>query len=263
MPKINRPDLERIQVTLPPLHIQRRIAEILRTWDEAIEKAERLIAAKMSLFKNRREDLAWSRRWGNRSVPLRDVLTPSSVRVGPGRDLRVFSVTKDGLIPQDEHFNKRISNEDVSRHMLVEQGDFAFSGLNFWLGSVDVSMDPVPFCISPDYKVFKIGRDVLPGFFRHLVRTEHFRQILRSCAVERASVVRKNLDRESFLASEIPVPNRSRQEMVVGALSAAEEELNLLRQQRNALARQKRGLMQKLLTGEWSVDASKLRDAAE
>jgi type I restriction enzyme S subunit len=175
----------------------------------------------------------------------------------------VFSVTKDGLVPQEEHFNKRISNEDVSRHMLVEQGDFAFSGLNFWLGSVDVSMDPEPFCISPDYKVFKIGQDVVPSFFRHLARTERFRQILRSCAVERASVVRKNFDRGSFLNSEVPLPDRSRQEFLLSVLSAAEEELILLRRQRDALLKQKRGLMQKVLTGEWLVAVPISQEAAE
>lgn len=36
LPKINRPDLESITVALPPLPQQRKIAEILRTWDEAI-----------------------------------------------------------------------------------------------------------------------------------------------------------------------------------------------------------------------------------
>jgi type I restriction enzyme S subunit len=42
----------------PPSYEQRRIAKILRTWDEAIEKTERLTAAKMSLFKKRREEPA-------------------------------------------------------------------------------------------------------------------------------------------------------------------------------------------------------------
>jgi type I restriction enzyme, S subunit len=241
---------------------QERIVGVLRTWGSAIEKTERLIAAKALLFKKRREDLAWGHSQ-SRNVLLGDLLTQSSVRVGPGRDLRVFSVTKDGLVPQDEHFNKRIANEDISRHMLVERGDFALSGLNFWLGSADVSQEPQAFCISPDYKVFKIGEDLVPGFFRHLVRTDHFRQILRSCAVERASVVRKNFDRETFLASDIPLPDRGRQEAVLAVLSAAEHELFLLRRQLDALVRQKRGLMQKLLTGEWPVKAPEPREAAE
>ena len=45
MPKINRNDLERIEVSLPPLPEQRAIAAILGTWDKAIALTEQRIAA--------------------------------------------------------------------------------------------------------------------------------------------------------------------------------------------------------------------------
>ena len=79
--------------------------------------------------------------------------------------MTVFSVTKDELIRQEEHFNKRVSNEGISRHMYVEKGDFVLSGLNFWLGSVDVSFVDKPICISPDYKVFRLSENLDPLFF--------------------------------------------------------------------------------------------------
>ena len=47
------------------------------------------------------------------------------------------------------------------------------------------------------------------------------------------------------------------QQRLATLLSAKEHEIKLLEKQRNALAKQKRGLMQKLLTGEWRVS---LRD---
>jgi type I restriction enzyme, S subunit len=137
--------------------------------------------------------------------------------------------------------------------MLVTHGDFVLSGLNFWLGSVDVSLDPDPFCISPDYKVFKLTDNVDPRFFRQLIRTAHFRHILEAVAVERASVVRKNFDRETFLQSEVPLPGPDRQDRISQALEAAEREVAIEIARLDALSRQKRGLMQKLLTGEWRV----------
>jgi|GEM_PF-3272798 len=39
-------DFSKIHVAIPPLHEQRAIAEILETWDTAIETTERLICAK-------------------------------------------------------------------------------------------------------------------------------------------------------------------------------------------------------------------------
>ena len=46
MPKINRSDLNKIKIPLPPLPEQKKIAEILGACDEAIEAQERLIAQK-------------------------------------------------------------------------------------------------------------------------------------------------------------------------------------------------------------------------
>ena len=39
---IHVPELLQVEVSLPPLHEQRKIAEILATWDTAIEKTEAL-----------------------------------------------------------------------------------------------------------------------------------------------------------------------------------------------------------------------------
>jgi type I restriction enzyme, S subunit len=54
LPKINRPDLESIKILLPPLPEQRKIAEILRTWDEGLAaltaKARRLDSLRAALL---------------------------------------------------------------------------------------------------------------------------------------------------------------------------------------------------------------------
>ena len=48
---IGQKDLSKIAVLLPPLSEQKRIVEILSTWDQAIEKLEKLISAKQKKFK--------------------------------------------------------------------------------------------------------------------------------------------------------------------------------------------------------------------
>ena len=48
---IHVPELFQVEVALPPLHEQRKITEILATWDTAIEKTEALISAKEKQFK--------------------------------------------------------------------------------------------------------------------------------------------------------------------------------------------------------------------
>lgn len=51
----------------------------------------------------------------------------------------------------------------------------------------------------------------------------------------------------------LPVPSRQDQEAIANILNTAKEEIALIERQIDLLSRQKRGLMQKLLTGEWRV----------
>lgn len=52
----------------------------------------------------------------------------------------------------------------------------------------------------------------------------------------------------------IPIPSVPEQKNIARVLTAARTELSLIDREIAALTRQKRGLMQKLLTGEWGVN---------
>jgi type I restriction enzyme S subunit len=61
------------------------------------------------------------------------------------------------------------------------------------------------------------------------------------------------LNKGDFLNLEVPAPDLGKQEMIAACLGAAEDAIVNATEYREALTRQKRGLMQKLLTGEWRV----------
>ncbi len=58
---------------------------------------------------------------------------------------------------------------------------------------------------------------------------------------------------DDFLASYVRLPNQTEQDRIVEILAQADRELNLEAQTLKLIRDQKRGLMQKLLTGEWRV----------
>ena len=62
VPGVNRNDLHTITVTLPPLPEQRRIAEILSTWDRAIDLTAQLIAAKQQRKRGLMQELLTGKR---------------------------------------------------------------------------------------------------------------------------------------------------------------------------------------------------------
>lgn len=251
MKNISQDSFLGLPVKIPPLDEQQHIVSVLGAWDNHLKIIDPLI----ELQRKRLGALSTRLIWADQDEwrPLSDYLEPSRDRVGADRSLEVYSVTREGLRPQLEQFSKRIANEDIARHMLLRPNEFALSGLNFWLGSVAVSHLEYDVCISPDYKVFRFKSSAAPDYFRHLVRTDGFREILRSCSTERASVVRKNFNRDIFLESEVPVPPLAEQERRAKVLNAIAFELRKTERYRSLLENQNRGLMQKLLTGEWQL----------
>ena len=55
--KLNKETLKKLSILLPPLEEQKKIAEILSTWDKAIALTEKIIAAKQKLKKGLRKKL--------------------------------------------------------------------------------------------------------------------------------------------------------------------------------------------------------------
>ena len=245
--------LDEVQVPCPPLPEQRRIAGVLGDWDRAIAQTEALIEAKQKRAKALLEPLVWNH--DDPWVPLKGVLQPSRKRVGPNRELPIFSVSRQGLEPQAQRFKKRIANTDLSRHMVVEPGQLALSGLNFWLGSVAINDTEVTICISPDYKVFKLEGAANPSFLKYVVRSAPFFELLVSCATERASVVRKNFNRELFLNSEIPLPCDQEQIKRAEIADGVSRDIAMEERRLGYLQDQKRGLMQKLLSGDMRLSS--------
>ncbi|WP_109736225.1 restriction endonuclease subunit S [Fibrobacter sp. UWR1] len=62
-----------------------------------------------------------------------------------------------------------------------------------------------------------------------------------------------NVSKEDFFNMSVPVPSLNEQKRIAEFLLANEKELSLLKQQLALYKKQKQGLMQKLLTGEWRV----------
>jgi Restriction endonuclease S subunits len=58
---------------------------------------------------------------------------------------------------------------------------------------------------------------------------------------------------DDLAAMKLPLPQLDEQREILRVLNAARDEVTKTAQQIEALTRQKRGLMQKLLTGEWRV----------
>jgi type I restriction enzyme S subunit len=266
---LTREKLLSLLIPIPPLPEQTAIADLLSTWDTAIEKIERLIAAKEKWFKYlstkylfgityAKEASSKRTRWY--SVPEHWQLTrigkiAREVKAtnGPTRDIPVLSCTKyDGLVDSLAYFDKQIFSVDTSKYKVVKKGQFAYATNHIEEGSIGYQDIYPSGLVSPMYTVFETNQLVEDDYLYKVLKTDIYKHIFRSNTS--ASVDRRgSLRWKEFAKLPIPLPPMEEQKQIAATLNTARSEIDLLKKQLDAYRRQKRGLMQKLLTGQWRV----------
>ncbi len=260
-----------LPIPLPPLPEQKKIAEILSAWDRAIEQVGKLIDAKERLKKGLTQQLLTGRmRFPEFGKPVekKDQLPEGWEKIRAkkmfvrrsikncGKET-VLSVTQDiGVIPRDvldRKINMTDSNTDT--YKLVEPGDFVIS-LRSFQGGIEYSNHRG--IVSPAYHVIRPIVKVDNDFYRHYFKSSEFVGHIAIAVIGIRDGKQINYDDFAFL--KFPYPPVAEQTRIAAVLSTCDREIELLKKKLEKLKEQKKGLMQKLLTGEIRVKA-KERDS--
>lgn len=238
-----------IEVAFPPLHEQQKIADILSTWDEALEKLDALIAAKERNYLATLERLL--RAFDATQIKVNEVTSESGPRNRAKIVSRVLSVTNTkGFVLSKDYFDRQVASSDTSSYKIVRRGEFAYNPSRINVGSIARLDDWNEGLVSPIYVVFALNNRIEPDYFYHWLNSHEARSRIRRSA---QGSVRDSVNFDDFGSIRLPLPKRSKQKAISEYLNIAQRELRLLRDQRAAVDQQKRGLMQKLLTGKVRV----------
>lgn len=235
-------EVKKIQLPLPPLAEQEKIAEILSTWDKAIEKQIQLIQ-KLELRKKglMQQLLTAKRRLPGFSDPWKEV------RLGDIAEL---------YQPQT------IQSEDLS------QTGYPVYGANGFIGYYNsynheypqvvitcrgsscgtVNFTPEKCWITGNAMVLNVdnNRDVNKSFFYYLISNSSFVNLISGSG-------QPQIVRQPLLKFELHIPPLKEQTSIEEVFTAADREIELAQQKLELLCQQKRGLMQQLLTGKKRV----------
>jgi type I restriction enzyme, S subunit len=256
--------LQQLSVPVPTVDEQSKITEILQTWDEAIEKLKALRAKKRIRLTGLSQNLLgrsgrFPNRWELR--PLSAISTRVRRQNG-GDNHPVMTISaKSGFLMQSDKFSRNMAGRSVDRYIVLHEGEFAYNkgnSLTAPYGCIFLLDRPtalVPFV----YFCFALNKGLSHAFYTHLFAAGALnRQLSRliNSGVRNDGLLNLNVD--DFFSCKVPMPPIEEQERIARALTAAKDELALLDREIETLTQQKRGLMQKLLTGEWrvTVDAS-------
>lgn len=248
---INTSELGRFILPLPSIGEQRRLAAILGLWEAAIEKTQQLIAAKERKLESATTRLyTFSNRKGSHSH-FGAFLRESSVVGANGRHATKLSIKLygKGVVPKDD---KRTGSEQT-QYFVRRAGQLVYSKLDFLNGAfgiVPAELDGYESTL--DLPAFDINDSAVDPdwLLGYLTRPIYY---TRQVGLARGQRKARRVHPSDFLASPLWVPSLDVQRQVAAALQTLKQDIEATESLLDAYKAQKRGLMQKLLTGQWRV----------
>lgn len=289
--KLDTNDLQSLDVFLPPLSEQRKIAKILATWDKAISTTERLIdnskqqknALMQQLLTGKKrlinpEGYGFSKREGYAKAKLGELPNDWDVcllsefywfQEGPGVRKHQFTVAGVKLFNGTNIQKSRVilSNtkthissgeaEGAYSHFLADEGDLVIACSGISVDRFDekiafIKEEHLPLCMNTSTMRFKVKNNTGAC----LTFLQYFMM----------SPLFKNQIRRQITGSAqlnfgpshvgkcfIAMPSLAEQKKISSFLSLADNEIDILEQQLVDLKQEKKALLQQLLTGKKRV----------
>lgn len=251
---LNASLIRSIRLYFPHIDEQEKIAKVLALWDNVIEKTEALIAAKEKQFEWLTQSIIRKRCSHWKHYLAKELFGSVSSKGHPDEEL--LSVTQDrGVIPRTMLKGRVMSPAgSTAGYKLVEKGNFVIS-LRSFQGGLEYS--DYRGIVSPAYTVLSSKKEIHSGFYRHFFKSYIFIEKYLSVAV---IGIRdgKQISSTDFDTVKIPYPDMEEQIKIASQLDTARQEIDLLKELLEKYRCQKRGLMQKLLTGEWQVTSAQV-----
>lgn len=263
VPLINKTDFENTYIKFPPLPEQEKIAEILGTWDNAIENVQAIIdrlklrnkglAQQLLTGKKRLKGLdgEWRKETLNHFISYspRPVPKPSSPYLALG--LRSHG---KGIFHKEAFDPKAI---DMDTLYAVKANDLVINITFAWEHAVAIAKEiDEGGLVShrfPTYTFIKGKSEA--AFFKFFILQSRFKYLLDLISPGGAGRNRV-MSKKDFLKLEITIPNYNEQRAIAQVLNVADQEMKVNQIKLENLKKQKEGLMQQLLTGKTRVKTS-------
>jgi len=260
--------LAQMNLPLPPLPEQRKIAKILSTWDKAISTTERLIdnskqqknALMQRLLTGKKRLLDDSGKpfegeW--EEVVLKDLcnkVIDNRGKTPPLSEIGLPLVEINSIVnskyPKLSKVTKFVSPETFKtwfRNGHPERGDILIATVGSAGISALVNLDEGFGSIAQNLIAIRPNSKADSSFLYYLMNTPYYFSLVRAVVM---GAVQPSLKVPHLLSFKMKIPSISEQQKIASVLSNADKEIELLEQQLADLKQEKKALMQQLLTGK-------------
>lgn len=265
IPTLSQEQIYKYPITLPTKKEQAKIAEILSAWDDGIETLEKLIEQKEIFHKALMKNLligkirlsGYNSKWSHSNF---NSIFERITRKNKELNSNILTISaQNGLISQKDFYNKRIASVDTSKYILLKNGEFAYNksySNGYPLGAIkrlDLYEKGV---VSSLYICFKLNNsDNCSDFWKYYFEAGMLNREIKMIAQEGArNHGLLNMATEDFFNMLLFYPkDLKEQQKIAEILNKSDKEIQILNSKLEKLKKQKKGLMQKLLTGQIRV----------
>jgi type I restriction enzyme, S subunit len=262
-------------IPLPPISEQQKIAAILSSWDSAIERYNRLLKHSQAKRKGLEQQLfsgevrfkefikstekvstkvgVLPEDWKLRTISsivkrVKNPFKPEADKMY--REIGIRSHAK-GIFYKEEVTGKSLGNKSV---FWIEPDCFVVNIVFAWEHAIAKTTEAeVGMIASHRFPMYKPKAEILDlDYLLYYFKTQRGKHLL-GLASPGGAGRNKTLGQSDFAKLQIPVPALEEQKKIVSVLSKSDKEIELLKNHIATLKEQKKGLMQKLLTGEVRV----------
>ena len=253
--------IKNITIELPPLNEQKKIAETLSAWDKAIEKTEKLIETKTKHFNQMTDNLIIKKSLESswKTYSIKEIFDVVNRKNKSGNTNVLTSSAQYGLVNQQEYYKKNIASSDISGYYLLQKGDFAYNrsySTGYPYGVVKRLDKYESGVLSTLYLCLSLKEQYLSysNYLVFLFESSYLNnQLALICREGARNHGLLNVSKGDFFNLKVQLPSEKELERIVSVLQLYSKEISLLKQQLENYKKQKQGLMQKLLTGQWRV----------
>lgn len=240
------------KIPVPPLSEQQKIAEVLSTWDKAIEKQSQLIeklelrkkGLMQQLLTGKKRLPGFSSEW--KTMKLGELFDERNETNMPALPLLSITANK-GIILQTESEKKNTSNDDKSKYKRICPNDIGYNTMRMWQGRCALSK--LEGIVSPAYTIIIPHNNINPYYMEMLFKQPFmvYRFWTHSQGLVNDTL---NCKFPSFSQVKVIIPDLKEQNAIIEILLSCDTEITLANQRFESLRQQKKGLMQVLLTGK-------------
>lgn len=251
-PNLTLEDIRNFQFIIPPLPEQKAISLVLELMDKTIATNNQLIFKKelrkkwlmQQLLTGKKRLKGFRGEWKEKKLEY--FIKDYKQKPNDQDNLEVLTSAKTGLMKQTDYYgDNRITNRDDADYNVIPPNYLTYRSRSddglFTFNKNDLGITGL---ISGYYPVFTIKNGDINFILMYM---NYYRQKLTKYAIGTSQLV---LALSALKEAKFNMPIEEEQTAIAKVLQAADKEISLLKSKAEKLREQKKGLMQKLLTGK-------------